>query len=384
MKKILLATTFLVATTGFAAAEISFAGTAKMGIARVGGTDAVAATEAGEPGTEAEIAAAETSLGAALHALIHAGNAYDAALDAYNAAPSEALWDAVVAAGIAADAANVAFEAAEVALASATDGAPAADAVDATPNGDFETYSSAELAVTFSGDTDNGLTFGADFSVSLGRSYTLGDADGFADEDGTFGMPTIWVDGAYGKLSISDDNFDFFDDAHGGGDVKYEGTFGAFSVGLITDVDKVFVIDGDVPHDDAETGVPHFAAKAAYTAGNLAASFNADTYGLWNVDASYTFNVITATVATNEAAESSVKIAYASGPITASVKYNTADESVDIAAGLVNNGMTLNAEYNTVSAAYEVTTSFDLGGGLALEAGANQTGDVMIGAAMEF
>ena len=292
MKKILLATTFLVVTTSFAAAEshvenISFGGSAKMGVAKDAGFDE---------------------------------NGDGDFLDLDEVAPT-----------------------------------------------DFETYSSAELAVTFLGDTDNGLTFGADFAVTVGRSYTLGDGDGFTDEGGFDPMPTLWIDGAYGKLSVSDDNFDFFDDAHAGGDVMYEATFGAIAVGLIADVDA-----------------SEFSAKAAYTAGNLAASFNADTYALWNVEVSYTFNVITATVATNEAAESSVKIAYASGPITASVKYNTADESVDIAAGLVNNGMTLNAEYNTVSAAYKVTTEFDLGGGLALEAGVNQTGDVMVGAKMEF
>ena len=154
--------------------------------------------------------------------------------------------------------------------------------------------------------------------------------------------------------------------------MKYEATFGAIAVGLIADVDA-----------------SEFSAKAAYTAGNLAASFNVDTYELWNVEASYTFNVITATVATDESSNSSVKVAYASGPITASLKYNTdadaaTNDSFDVAAGFVNNGMTINAEYNTDSAAYEVTTSFDLGGGLSLEAGANDTGDVMIGAAMEF
>ena len=102
---------------------------------------------------------------------------------------------------------------------------------------DFETYSSANLAVSMSGSSDNGLTFGADFDTTVGRSYTFGDADTFADEGGTFGMPTIWIDGSFGKIEISDDNFDFFDDANAGGDVKYTGTFGAVTTGLIADVD---------------------------------------------------------------------------------------------------------------------------------------------------
>ena len=343
MKKILLATTFLVATTGFAAAEISFAGSsAKMGIAREGGTAAI------EPSTDATAIAEATALRDEAQAV------YDAADAAIGDELTSSELEALTAAGDD-------LEDAQATLDVLTGGAPS------TGNGDFETYSSVELVVAFSGETDNGLTFGADFAVTIGRSYTLADDDGFADEGGAFGMPTVWIDGAYGRISISDDNFDFFDDAHADGDIKYEGTFGAIAVGLIADIDA-----------------SEYSAKAAYTAGNLAASFNVDTYEVWNVEASYTFNAITATVATDEAAESSVKLAYSSGPITASAKYNTVDDSVDLAAGFVNNGMSFDAEYNTVTQSYTVTTGFDLGGGLSLEAGTNYTGDVMIGAKMEF
>ncbi|MEY4872790.1 MAG: hypothetical protein RLZZ563_2120, partial [Pseudomonadota bacterium] len=41
MKKILLATTMLAATAGFAAAEVSLSGDARMGITKVDGSDAV-------------------------------------------------------------------------------------------------------------------------------------------------------------------------------------------------------------------------------------------------------------------------------------------------------------------------------------------------------
>ena len=332
MKKILLATTFLVATAGFAAAEISFGGSASMGVARQGDMAAVAAS-----GTPAENAAAVAAVTAA-----------QAAFDAESSSANQDALDEAIA---------------------ARDAFAASAAVAAGP---FETYSSVNLAVTFSGDTDNGLTFGADFDMTAGRTYTLGDADGFGDGSGAFGMPTIWVDGAYGKLSVSDDNFDFFDDTNAGGDVMYEGTFGVFTVGLIADVDA-----------------SEFSTSLAYASGNLAASANFDTYSLWNVEASYTFKVITATIATDEASNSSVKVAYASGPVTASLQYNTdadaaTNDSFDVAVGFANNGMSFDAEYNTDSQNYTVTAGYDLGGGLALEAGTNYTGDVMIGAAMTF
>lgn len=233
--------------------------------------------------------------------------------------------------------------------------------------GAWESYSSANLAVSFAGQTDSGLSFGATFDTTAGRSYTLGDGDDFADEGGSFGMPTVFVSGSFGKISISDDNFDFFDDTNGGGDVKYEGTFGGFGVGLISDVDS-----GDA------------SVSASYTVAGVALSANVDTYDLWNLSASYTMGSITATAATDESSNSSVKVAYSANGISASAKYNTSDASVDLAAGYATGPYAVNVDYNTVSGNWNASGSYDLGGGLALEAGTNYTGDMMIGAKMSF
>jgi outer membrane protein OmpU len=260
-------------------------------------------------------------------------------------------------------AASAGFASAEI-----TFGGSAAAGIASQAGGDLETYSSANLAVTFAGQTDSGLSFGASFDTTAGRSYTLGDGDDFADEGGTFGMPTIFVSGSFGKVSFSDDNFDFFDDTNGGGDVKYEGTFGGFGVGLIADVD-----------------VPSAASvMASYTIAGVALSANADTYNLWNVSAAYTMGSITATVGTDEASNSYVEVAYAANGISASAQYNTSDASVDVAAGYSANGISVNADTNSVSNAWTVTGSYDLGGGLTLEAGTNYTSDLMIGASMSF
>ena len=40
-------------------------------------------------------------------------------------------------------------------------------------------------------------------------------------------MPTVFIEGSFGKLAFSDDNYDFYDDTNAGGDVEYTGTFGA-------------------------------------------------------------------------------------------------------------------------------------------------------------
>ena len=246
-------------------------------------------------------------------------------------------------------------------------GASAAGGIASQAGGNFETYSSANLAVTLSGTSDSGLTFGATFDTTAGRSYTLGDGDDFADEGGSFGMPTVFIEGSFGKLAISDDNYDFYDDTNGGGDVEWTATFGAASVGVIADIDT----------NEA-------SAKVGYTAGALAINANIDTYELWNLDATYTMGALAITAATDESENSSLKVAYSAGAISASAKYNTSDESVDITAGYAANGLAVNAEFNTVSENWTVTGSYDLGGGLVIEAGTNYTEDMMIGAKMSF
>ena len=231
----------------------------------------------------------------------------------------------------------------------------------------FFVYSNVNLAVTLSGATDGGLTFGATFDMTAGTSYALADDDGFDANGGAFGMPTIFVSGSFGKIELSDDNFDFYDDTNGSGDARYTGTFGPVTVGLIADVDT-----------------NNASLSLGYTAGNIAVSVNADTYDLQNISATYTMGTIAITAATDESDNSSLKVAYSNNGISASAQYNTSDESVDIAAGYSANGLSLNADTNTVSNAWTVTAGYDLGGGLSLEAGTNYTQDMMIGAKMAF
>ena len=231
----------------------------------------------------------------------------------------------------------------------------------------FHVYSNVNLAVTFSGATDGGLTFGATFDTTAGTSYDLGDEDGFDSNGGSFGMPTVWVEGSFGRLAFSDDNYDFYDDTNAGGDMEYTGTFGAVSVGLIADVDT----------NEA-------SAKIGFTSGALAINANSDTYGLSNIDVTYTMGSIAITAATDESQNSSLKVAYDANGMSASAQYNTSDESVDLAAGYSANGISVNADTNTVSNAWTVTASYDLGGGLSVEAGTNYTQDMMLGAKMAF
>lgn len=246
-------------------------------------------------------------------------------------------------------------------------GASARAGLASDAGGDVETYSSANLAVTLSGTSDSGLTFGGSFDMTTGRTYDFGDGDGFGNNDGAMGMPTLFVEGSFGKLSISDDNFDFYDDATGGGDAEYTGTFGSVSVGVIADVDS-----GEM------------SGKIGFSSGALSVSANTDTVGESNIEVGYAMGSVTVSAGTNQDSDSWVKVAYDANGMSASAKFNSSDESIDLAAGYSANGMSINFSTNSESSEWEATASYDLGGGLSVEAGTNWAEDMYIGAAMSF
>jgi len=104
--------------------------------------------------------------------------------------------------------------------------------------------------------------------------------------------------------------------------------------------------------------------------------------------------LIAITASTDDQSDASLGVAYAgSNGIAASATYNTGtgsdNSSVDLTGGYTANGLSVSAEADDVGQAngdmhWTVTASYDLGGGLTVEAGTNYTSDIMVGAAMSF
>lgn len=283
---------------------------------------------------------------------------------------------------------------------------------------DFVSYSFMTIGVKGSAETDSGLTFSASTDLTTGTKYAtgadLGDdfttygatcsavgststsgafsgsvtgtADGAGNVTGTasglvnitpntyclganeaalFGMPTISVAGSFGTVSFSTDNIDFFDDTNGGGDIKYTGTFGAITAGVISDIDS-----GD------------YSVQLGYSANGLAVSVDTDSYDIYNASVAYTMGAITGTLSTDESEAVYLKLAYAADAISASVKVGD-DETYDLALGYTANGITVAAEADEDDY-IKVTGSYDLGAGLSLQAGADSDENAYLGAAMKF
>ncbi len=290
MKNVLLATTILGMTAGFASAEIAFTGTAKAGFAQDGG-DSVLAT------------------------------------DAYSAAAGT----------------------------------------------DINPYSNFELGVAATGESDSGLTYGASTSVSSGTVYDFADDDGFSTNGGTLGNPSIFVAGDFGKVTVKGNGFkEYKDDNSETYDLEYTHSIAGFDVGVRTDLNSFGATKGQS------------SIKLGYSVAGIALGATYDQLGdKWGVSASRAFGPVTATLATDDADVSSLKVAYASDAgISGSIKAAT-DDSWDLEAGYSANGLSVGAATNEADQ-WKVTTGYDLGGGLAVEAGANYNDDMFVGAKMSF
>jgi outer membrane protein OmpU len=264
------------------------------------------------------------------------------------------------------------FAAAEVKVGGSAKAGLASANGDTNPQlgGDFQVYSSVKIKFTGSGVTDGGLEFGASTDTTIGNKYdSLGDFDAESKVgstiDGTWGVPTVYLSGSFGKISFSKNNLDFFDDSHGSGDVKYEYTVGDVSVGMITDLET-----------------SNYSASLSAKVGGVALSVDADTYDVWNASAAYTAGAATITLSANEASVQKLKVAYSADGMSASAKFGS-DDSWEITGGYAAGALSLAILAN--SGEYqEVTVSSDLGGGLLIVGGANSDQDMFAGVEMSF
>ena len=374
-------------TAGFAAAEVKFSGSASMGVARQGGTDAVAAvagtmdtyllgvkTAGSSAVTSADVIAAQLAYDNALAAKeakvaleAIARTAYLAANAAGRAAALTAL-DAATLATIAADAV-LADRAAELA---ARNGTPAVASIAA---GDFQVYNSATLDIAATVVSDAGVEFGMSTDVSFGNSYSFADDDGFATEGGTIGAPTLTAKGAFGTLTFADDGIDqLYSDATAG-DFSYAYSAGDLSVTMVSDV-------------NGSTGV-EWSANAAYTMSGVAMSLTSDSTESYAASIGYTSGGITGTIDTDydatalaPEAVNTLTVAYAANGMSVELSADSTDYS-SIAVGYSANGLAVNVSTDTDDA-WEATTSYDLGGGASFVAGVNYTEDAYAGVDLTF
>lgn len=251
-------------------------------------------------------------------------------------------------------------------------------------------YNSLELEVTFAGATDNGLTFGATMDVTVGTDLDIGevgsvcfDADApcatnlNADEDGTFGLGSIFISGEFGTLTFDKDGIDNVYDDDFSHDFSYAYDAAGFGVTLTYNLNATAAAGDtwslELSYDGTEAGtVP------------VTAFLETDDSSEMHLSVGYS---ITTEFAVGLEYETDGKVT------TLSADYETDMFSVgfavdnnsewDLDLGYSAQGFSIDVSTDEASA-WELTGAYDLGGGLEIVAGTASTSNWYLGAAMSF
>jgi len=234
MKKLLIASTALVATAGMASADITITGHAAAGIySGLDYTAPVVAKLGKTIGTDASMAAGTTDAN---------GNVTQGALTAPVASTTTATTTQVATQRAAVHTAeralavstgnalailvlegNVAEEKAELAMMEGTVAAAESKSGDGV-------YSNAGVDFTMTGATDNGISFSASVNIDAGMEVDTGDFELDGKDGGTAGLGAVTMSGAFGTLTFDESGIDnLYSDAttH---DVSYATTVGAVAL----------------------------------------------------------------------------------------------------------------------------------------------------------
>ncbi len=253
-------------------------------------------------------------------------------------------------------------------------------------NGVTDIYNSLELEVTFAGATDNGLTFGATMDVTVGTDLDIGevgtaefDTPGAVndDEDGTFGLGSIFISGEFGTLTFDKDGIDNVYDDDFSHDFSYAYDAAGFGVTLTYNLNATAAAGDtwslELAYDGNEAGtVP------------LVAFLETDDSSEMHLSVGYS---ITTEFAVGLEYETDGKVT------TLSAAYETDMFSVgfavdnnsdwDLDLGYSAQGFSIDVSTDEASA-WELTGAYDLGGGLEIVAGTASTSNWYLGAAMSF
>ena len=346
MKKLLIATTALVATAGMASADITITGHAAAGIHS--GLDATAAVKAvAGVVTDAEAALATTSTAADTEVTGAEIVVFEAAVvtATTNLATANALVAATAAAGLPAVTADVNDAAAKLVLlnkAKANLAAAKGTAAVAASNSGDGIYSNAGVDFTMTGATDNGISFSATVNIDAGTEVDTGDFELDGADGGTAGLGAVSMTGTFGTLTFDDGGIDnLYDDDLASADVSYSTTVGAVSL--------------TVAHDTAG-GDAGNSLKAGYSASGMAFT-------------------LTASEAAGAGTSSKLAVAYALND-TVSLSGSSDQAAGTESVQTIGATTTLNGVSVSVSSANNSTWDVDLGytaGGFALTYGVDET-----------
>ncbi|WP_298561929.1 porin [uncultured Aliiroseovarius sp.] len=220
------------------------------------------------------------------------------------------------------------------------------------------------LSVAMTGETDGGLSFGADFDITQDNGATaVGDTE--VHVEGGFGKLTVGAVGSASdaKLGLGDigysglgtDNVaEFLIDLADSGNIMYTGSFGDFGVALSYDMN----------------GTEIFSVVATYAMGDYNFGIGYDDWGLVAGSAFH------------------VKAGGNFGDVALNALYSRSSDidttAIGVTAGYTMGAATITAAYSNLSVGglsgdvYGLGVSYDLGGGASIDAGVADNGTTTV------
>jgi hypothetical protein len=361
MKKLLIASTALVAAAGMASADITITGHGAAGIysglSNKNATALVAAT-----GSASEISDSTAAVAVAL--------------SAHTAAAKVVTDNTADGSLTAAQVATAAVEAEDYAEALA-----ALDAIDGTAKsvGTYSAdgvYSNAGVDFTMTGATDNGISFSATVNIDAGNEIDAGDFELDGADGGTAGLGAVSMTGTFGTLTFDNSGIDnLYSDAttH---DMSYSTTVGSVAL--------------TIAHDTAAATGSANSVSAGYSASGMDFTLTASeaTGGTSNsLAVSYALNdTVTLTGETDQAAtKESVQTIGASTTLNGvSVSVSSANNSTwDVDLGYTAGGFALTYGVDETDG-WTATATAALGGGATFAAGVNDEDSMYAGVSFAF
>ena len=380
MKKLLIATTALVATAGIASADVVITGSANAGYySGLSNKDATAAKVGIIPST-----LQSTSAATIVDSAVAAGTAVAMVVGTTKATPATLLTrqNAVRAAEKAVASASTELEAHNAAVNLVDAKANLAQATSVAKSvgtyTDAGIYSNAGIVATMTGATDGGITFSASVDAEAGTEIDTGDFELDGAASGTFALGAVTMTGAFGTITFDDGGIDnLYDDDLTAADVKYSTTIGGMSLTAAMNAQSAAAGDNTSLSASYTSGAMTFSGSTSDSTAGTSASVAVS----YVVSDSLTVRADTDQAAGAEAVQSIGLTTSLNGVSIVADSGN--DSTWDVSLGYTVNGVALSYA-NDEADAWSATASYALGGGATASAGINAEDSMYAGVSFAF
>jgi len=241
-------------------------------------------------------------------------------------------------------------------------------------------YSNVGVDFTMSGATDNGIAFTASLNIDAGTEIDQGDYEFDGKDGGTAGLGAVTMSGDFGTLTFDDGGIDnLYNGDYSSHDISYATTVNGVALTIAADADES-VTAAAAGTDDASMSASVTSGAMTYT---LTASNHANDGMSTKVKAAYVVNdMLSVNVASDSAAAAASKTVASMGAtiVTNGLTITVASDNkqpasgwdLDVAYSIGGVALAYGTDEHT---SHDLTATYALGGGATFKAGLKNHGN---------